>query len=196
MGEGGSPGAGNGILWAVSRRIAQVEVGVASILSVLITALILLNVITRSIGRSIYWVDEAAIAAMVWMAFLGASASLHYRTAISVTLFPDALPQNSQKVVTRLVDVVVLIFSVFLLWLSFDWFDPIGLIQSGFSFDDFSSETLNFIYSETTATLGISKFWLWLIVPLFAIQSAIHALANLLATNPLAPPSAALVGLE
>lgn len=196
METGGSTGVNGGALWALSWRIAQAEVALASLMSVAITVLILLNVITRSLGNSIYWVDEAAITAMVWMAFLGASASLHYRTAISVTLFPDALSLNGRRIVTRLIDFIVLLFSIGLSWLSFDWFDPIGLFQAGFSLDEFASTSFNFIYSETTTTLGISKFWLWLIVPLFAVQSAIHALANLLATEPVTSPSIVLAGRE
>ncbi len=46
-----------------SARVAQVEMAVAAVLALAIAALILVNVITRSIGQSVYWVDEAAIAA-------------------------------------------------------------------------------------------------------------------------------------
>ena len=44
-----------------------------------VTLLILLNIVARYFGAALYWVDELAIYAMVWMTFLGASAALHYQ---------------------------------------------------------------------------------------------------------------------
>lgn len=42
-------------------------------------------------NASIYWVDEAAIYAMIRVAFLAASAGIHERCAVSVTLINDAV---------------------------------------------------------------------------------------------------------
>ena len=179
-------------LTRASKILAKAELTAAGILSVAVTALILLNVITRTLGESLFWVDEAAISAMVWMAFLGASASLHYGTSVSVTLLPDALSTGIAKVLGKLVDIAVLVFACIFLWLTFKWFDPIGLAKADFSFQKFSASTYNFIYSEMTTTLGIPKFWLWLVMPVFAINSTIHSLANVLAGKPVETPVSTL----
>lgn len=180
-------------LHSVSAAIAKAEIAVACVFGLLIALLILLNVVTRAMGTSVFWVDEAAIASMVWMAFLGASASIHYRTSVAVTIVPDALSPRAAALAGKLVDLLVLVFFAVLLVLTYQWFDPLTFAGVGFSKDDFSGQTFNFIYAETTTTLGFPKFWLWLIMPVFAIGTAIHALSNLLSAT--AEPSPEEVGL-
>ncbi|MGX1101494.1 TRAP transporter small permease [Amorphus sp. MBR-141] len=175
-------------LHSISAGIAKAEITVACVFGLLIALFILLNVVTRTMGTSIFWVDEAAIASMVWMAFLGASASIHYRSSVAVTLIPDALPTRAAVLAGKLVDVLVLVFFAVLLVLTFHWFDPLTLARLGFAKDAFSGRTFNFIYAETTTTLGFPKFWLWLIMPIFAVGSAIHALSNLLSATVEASP--------
>jgi len=175
-------------LHAVSAAIAKAELALACGFGLLIALLILLNVATRTAGTSIFWIDEAAIASMVWMALLGASASVHYRSSVAVTLLPDSLPPGAAFAAGKLVDGLVLAFFVILLVLTFRWFDPIAFATAGFSKEDFSAATFNFIYAETTTTLGFPKYWLWLVMPLFAIGAVIHALANLLSARAEVPP--------
>ena len=62
------------------------------------------------------------------------------------------------------------------------WFDPMTLMRLGFDTREFSGETFNFMYQDTTATLGVAKFWFWLVVPLVAVTISVHALSNLLRT--------------
>ncbi len=49
----------------------------------------------------------------------------------------------------------------------------------GFDTQAFQGQTFNFIYAENTSTLGIKKFWAWLIVPWFALSLSLHGVANL-----------------
>jgi TRAP-type C4-dicarboxylate transport system permease small subunit len=188
----------------LSTGIARVETFVGAVLALSITLLILLNVVTRSIGASLFWVDEAAITAMVWMAFLGASISLANREAVAVTLLADAIPAGAARWLGRAVDLCVLAFALILLALVWTWYDPLVLAQVGFDLQAFSGATFNFIYQEVSTTLGVPKFWLWLIVPVFAVDISIHAAANLLSPPevraasqvPLADPAAALTAAD
>ena len=82
--------------------------------------------------------------------------------------------------VARSVDVLILLLSAFLLVLSWQWYDPVALVRSGFDLDIFAQTTFKFIYSEPTNTVGISKFWIWLAVPLMSVNMTLHAIANLL----------------
>lgn len=152
---------------------------VAAILAVAITCLVLLNVVTRAMSASIFWVDEAAIMAMTWMTFLAASAAVHFGHSVSVTLFTDMLPSGAAHFAQRAVDVIVLTFAGLMLWFCWRWFLPLDLLQAGLNTTTFQGETFNFIYAEPTLTLGIRKFWLWLIMPLFALGLTLHAIANI-----------------
>ena len=173
------------MLQRVSHGWARLEMAASAILAVAITCLVLLNVVTRAMSASIFWVDEAAIMAMTWMTFLAASAAVHFGHSVSVTLFTDMLPPSAANAAQRAVDVIILTFALLLLWFCWRWFLPLDLLRAGLDTMAFQGETFNFIYAEPTLTLGIRKFWLWLIMPLFSLGLTLHAIANL--ARPLAP---------
>lgn len=167
------------MLYRASRFWARVEIVCAAALAASVTGLILLNVITRSAGRAIYWVDEAAIYAMVWMTFLAASAALHYRTSIAVTVVNEFVPDRVRAAMSRGVDVVIFVFACLLAWVCLRWFMPFQLAAAGWDVKAFQGATFNFIYAEPTNTLGIRKIWVWIAMILFTFGALLHATANL-----------------
>lgn len=177
------------MLYRISDIWARVEIATAAALTVAITGLVLLNVVTRAMSASIFWVDEAAIMAMTWMTFLAASAAVHYSQSVSVTFLTDMLNARAAHVAQRAVDAVVLAFACLMLWLCWRWFLPLDLVRAGFDVQAFQGETFNFIYAEPTLTLGIRKVWLWLVMPIFALGLTLHAVANIL--RPWAPEGTA-----
>mgnify|MGYP005849552467 CR=1 FL=1 len=170
-----------------SVRVARAEAAAAAGLALAVCALVLLNVATRSLGAALYWVDEAAIYAMIWSAFLGASVTVHRRSAISIDLLADALPPRGARVVAALGQVAILVFGLALLVVCWRWYDPLGLAAAGFAPRAFAAETFNFIYREPTLTLGLPKWPVWLVMPLFAAGVALHAAANLVDPDRAAP---------
>jgi len=168
------------MLATLSRRIARVEIFLASAFAILITLLILLNVVTRAFDASIYWVDEAAIYAMVWMTFLAASAAIEERSAVAVTLVQDRLGPRAQRILGLMVDALLVLFAFALLWFLWRWLLPLDLIRAGFDVMAFQGATFNFVYAEPTTTLGIQKIWVWSVMILFAFGTALHAVSNLL----------------
>ncbi|WP_346795514.1 TRAP transporter small permease subunit [Halomonas sp. Bachu 37] len=162
-----------------SARLARGEEITAAALAAVITLLILTNIAFRALGAPLYWISELAIYAMIWMTFLIAAAVLKRRQGITVTLFSDLLPAGARRWAVVFVDAMVLVFALLLLWLCWRWFNPLALMRAGFDVQAFQGDTFNFIYAETTSTLGIRKFWLWLIVPWFALSLSLHGLANL-----------------
>ncbi|MFK7752510.1 MAG: TRAP transporter small permease [Sedimentitalea sp.] len=172
------------MLYRVSSFWARVEIVCAAALAASVTGLILLNVITRAAGNAIYWVDEAAIYAMVWMTFLAASAALHYRTAIAVTVVQEFVSPAVSAILGRCVDVVVFVFACALVWICLRWFMPFQLAAQGWDIRAFQGATFNFIYSEPTNTLGFKKAWVWLAVVLFTFGSLLHSAANLFHPGP------------
>ncbi len=169
------------MLFRISAFWARVEIWAAAALALAVTLLILLNVVTRSMGAALFWVDELAIYAMAWMTFLGASAAFHYRSAVAITMLPDALPDNYQRAIRKTVDVIVFAFALAMLWFCWRWFMPLDLAKAGFDITAFQGQTFNFIYAEPTLTLGWPKYWFWLVMWLFAIGSTLHSVMHLLA---------------
>ena len=171
------------MLQRASRFWAKVELILAAALAAAISGLILLNVVTRAVGAAIYWVDEAAIYAMVWMTFLAGSAALHHRSAVAVTVLPEMAPRLA-RLCARLADVAVLVFALLLLWVTWRWFMPLEFARAGFDPRTFQGTTFNFIYAEPTTTIGIPKVWVWLVMPIFSAGCTLHAVANLLRPLP------------
>lgn len=169
----------------VSARLARVEMMLAVILAVSITGLILLNVVTRSIGAALFWVDELAIYAMAWMTFLSASAALHYGHTVAVTILTDMLPPMMRHIAAKAVDLIVFAFAIAMLCFCWRWFSPIQLMAHGFDFDAFQAATFNFVYSEPTTTLGIRKYWVWMVMWAFSIGATLHSFTNLIGQNPI-----------
>ena len=172
------------MLTKLSSLLATFERCAAIFCTAAITLLIIMNVVTRALNHALYWVDEAAIYAMVWMLFFSIALLLKRREAVSVTIVYDLVPLHFKKIIGRIVDWSVLVFSVFLIAFSWLWYQPLELIKAGFDFSVFSAETMNFIYQDKANTLAIKKFWVWLIIPYFAFSVFIHALSNVLTPYP------------
>ena len=168
------------MLYRLSAFWARLELWAAALLALCVTLLILLNVVTRTAGNALFWVDELAIYAMVWMTFLGASAGLHYRNSVSITLLSDALSGAAKKALLKCVDIIVFGFALAMLWFCWRWFLPLEIAKAGFDTMTFQGNTFNFIYAEPTLTLGLPKYWFWSVMWLFAIGATLHSTMHLL----------------
>lgn len=171
------------MLYRISAAWARFELGFAALLAVCVTLLVLLNVVTRTIGHALFWVDELAIYAMAWMTFLGASAALHHRSSVAITLLPDAVSPVFKTVIRKIVDVVIFAFALSMLWFCWRWFRPLEMIQAGFDVATFQGQTFNFIYAEPTSTLGVQKYLFWSVMWLFALGATLHSLMHLLSRS-------------
>jgi TRAP-type C4-dicarboxylate transport system permease small subunit len=145
----------------------------------LLLALILLNVVTRYAGAPLYWVDEAAIYAMVWLAFLGASALTRLRLDFAVTLLSDGLSPAGRRRLQVVATALVLAFGVALAVVCWNWMDPLGIAAAGFDAKTYAAESFNFLYTERTQTLNWPVWVVSLVMPLFALSLTLHSLANL-----------------
>ncbi len=162
-----------------SDKVCAMERNACGLLVALILGLIVLNVITRAFSVALFWVDELAVYAMIWMALFGASVLINQRKHIGVTLLAGSLSGRSRHFVSLLVNALVLLFAAGLFVMCVNWYEPISFASSGFDVEAFTDSTYNFIYKEPTNTLGIQKFWIWLVVPITAITMTLHAIANL-----------------
>ena len=175
------------MLFRISSGVARIELGLAAALAVCVTLLVLLNVVTRTAGNALFWVDELAIYAMAWMTFLGASAAMHHRTSVSVTLLPDAVPPLAKALILKTVDVFVFAFALAMLYFCWRWFMPLEFAWAGFDVKVFQGNTFNFVYAEPTSTLGVPKYIFWAIMWLFAFGATLHSTMHLLRPPQLDP---------
>lgn len=153
----------------------------------LVTGLILLNVVTRYGGVPIYWIDESAIYAVVWLTFIGASAMTRLRLDFSVGILTERLPPAGVKAARAVATVFTVLFGLTLAYMCWLWMDPVGIAAAGFDAKAFAGESFNFLYTERTQTLNWPTWAVSLVIPLFAVSLTIHGLANLVEDLELAP---------
>ena len=166
------------MLTRLSDRLARLEKVLLIALVAILVGLILFNVVTRAADVAVYWVDELAIYTMIWLVFIGAGHTVRLRRHVQVTLVLMILPPRARRSVECGIDLLVWAFCLFCVWLAWIWYDPLALAAAGFDRDAFSSGTFNYIYHEPTLTIGISKFWVWLVMPWFALTASVHSGAN------------------
>lgn len=169
-------------LGKLSDLIVKLERPLVGLLIGSVFLVILLNLVTRSLGWALFWADEIAIYLMIWAALIGASTSVRLRSGIAVQLLTDYLPARADYVIRVFVDSIIFCFGLTLIAFCWIWFDPILLLESDFNIAQFKSSSYNFIYHEPTTTLQIKKFWIWLVVPIIALNISIHGAANLFET--------------
>src|SRR6478735_8214578 len=145
----------------------------------LLTALILVNVVTRYSHFPIYWIDESAVYSVVWLTFIGASAMTRMRLDFAVTMLTERFSERGAAIFRVVATLGVLLFGIGLLVMCWLWLDPVGIAQAGFDAREYAGQSFNFIYTERTQTLNWPTWVIYLIMPLFAFSMSLHALANL-----------------
>ncbi|MFG1319088.1 TRAP transporter small permease [Xanthobacter autotrophicus] len=168
-----------GLVLALSTGLLAFErVAVIGLMG-LVGVLILLNVVTRYTGTPIYWIDESAIYAVVWLSFIGASAMTRLRLDFSVGMLTERLPPLGVKVARAIATCFTVLFGLMLSYMCWLWMDPVGIAAAGFDAKTFAGESFNFLYTERTQTLNWPTWAISLVIPLFAVSLTIHGLANL-----------------
>jgi TRAP-type C4-dicarboxylate transport system permease small subunit len=161
----------------ISDSILSIERILLMLLVSSILGLMILNVVTRAINISLYWVDETAINLKIMATFIGTNLIFRQRKNFSVSIVLDILPAKYQHSLSMLVQLISLGFAGLLIIVTLKWFDPVTLIASNFDLNVFFKTTYNSIYTEMTSTIGIRRFWFFLIMPWFSCALFIHCLA-------------------
>lgn len=165
---------------ALSAGILRIERVLIMAFMGLLVALILLNVVTRYAGASLYWVDESAVYSVVWLAFIGGSAMTRLRLDFAMTMLTDNLSPAWARRAKVTAGLGVMAFAAALGMMCWLWLDPAGLAQAGFDAKRFAASTFNFVYTERTQTLNWPAWVVYLIVPIFSGSLFVHGLANVL----------------
>lgn len=146
----------------------------------LLTALILINVVTRYTRFLLYWIDESAVYSVVWLTFIGASVMTRLRLDFAVTMLTENLTARHRKIAKVISTGLVVVFGTGLIITCLLWMDPIGIASAGFDARKFAGQTFNFLYTERTQTLNWPTWMVYQTLPIFAVSITIHGIANLL----------------
>lgn len=163
-----------------SAAILRVERFAIVFLMALLLGLILLNVVTRYSGASIYWIDESAVFSVVWLTFIGGSAMARLRLDFAMTMLTDKLSPDWTRRAKVAAGLCVVGFAAALAAMCWFWFDPVGIAQAEFNAKKFAAASFNFIYTERTQTLNWPSWVLYIVIPMFSVTLFVHALANVL----------------
>jgi TRAP-type C4-dicarboxylate transport system permease small subunit len=175
------------VIMAASSGLLAVERVALMGMMYLLTALILVNVVTRYSHFPIYWIDESAVYSVVWLTFIGASAMTRLRLDFAVTMMTERLSAKSQRIFKIIATSMVVVFGLGLIVTCILWMDPVGIVSAGFDAKKFAGQTFNFLYTERTQTLNWPTWLLYLTLPIFAVSITIHGTANLLEDLGLVP---------
>lgn len=165
-------------LLALSAGIVLVEKALIGAFSAIMFALVVVGMFGRYAGHAIYWIDEAAVYSMVAMSFVGASLVTRLKQEFAITLVLEYLPAQLAWLLRLVIAAIGFGFAGIIVFLSWRMWDLITLAQMSFDIGRFSLATFNYIYTETTTTLGLPKFLFLLILPLYAIFLLVHTTAN------------------
>ncbi|MFM1991970.1 MAG: hypothetical protein RJA99_4927 [Pseudomonadota bacterium] len=172
---------------ALSSAILAVERLLIMGFMALLLALILLNVVTRYAGASLYWVDESSVYSVVWLSFIGGSAMTRLRLDFAMTMLTERLSAAWARRAKVAAGLGVVAFAAALAAMCWLWLDPVGIAQAGFDAKRFAGTAFNFVYTERTQTLNWPSWVLYLIVPIFSVTLFVHGLANVLEDLGIAP---------
>lgn len=165
-----------GFLSRLSAAVLRAEKALGAALVAVIFLAMVAGAASGWLRRPLAWTDELAVHLMVCLAFLGASMAIALGQHMTVGLLPDALGPKGRARIALVNDTLLLVFLIVMAGIIWRWLDLPGLIRAG-SGEALARETFSFIYTDPTQTLGIRKIWFWLIMPVTALTSLIHALA-------------------
>ncbi len=168
------------LLISISNKLARLESLAARCMVVLVLLLIVVNIVTRYTGIPVYWIDELAIYAMIWMVFITLPSLVAQRKNISVNIIVDLFGSGPEKLLRLLSDSIILITSGLMLYFSISWFDPINLLRVNMDINQFSISTFNYIYQEPTNTLAFNKFIVWSVIPVSFLLCVLHGFINMI----------------
>lgn len=164
----------------LSSLVAAAERLLLMALMAAIAGFVLMNVLLRGIGITIAWADEMAVYSMIVSGFVGASLMLRGRIDPAVLLAHEFVSRRGVRALRLVISAVCLGFGIVLLYTTWLWFNPVGLVRAGFDVGAFEGATFNFIYTDVTPIMGVPTFWFYLVMPWFGLTVTLHALANLM----------------
>ncbi|WP_018010237.1 TRAP transporter small permease [Sinorhizobium medicae] len=139
------------------RSLAHIEETLAAILLVFAFVVIALQIVTRFVFRDpMFWTEEAARYAFVWLVALGAAEGVTSRTHITMDIVPRMLPERVQLLLRLVLDLVVLAALLVLVY-----YGIFGAMRA---------------HKVMSIAIGVPESWLYGALPVFGLLAAIRIL--------------------
>ncbi|GAB1583461.1 TRAP transporter small permease [Phyllobacterium phragmitis] len=137
------------------RSLAHIEDTLAAILLVFAFVVIALQIITRFVFHDpLFWTEEAARYAFVWIVALGAAEGVTQRTHITMDIVPMMLPERARLVLRLILDLLVLAALLILVY-----YGTFGAMRA---------------HKVMSIAIGVPESWLYGALPVFGVLSAIR----------------------
>lgn len=88
----------------------KIEALISSLLLCLISVLVFVSAVTRTVGRPINWTQDVSLLAFAWLTFLGADVLAKSGKLINIDMVLYKLPKSVQKVLGIVFDLMILAF--------------------------------------------------------------------------------------
>lgn len=113
----------NSLLGRADRTIQTLLASLTAASLLVMTITVLALVIARfAFGIGIFWGEELARFAMIYMGMIGAAVAIRGEQHPRLTLFANMLPEGARKLLEALVSLLMLITLAFLLWQGWEFF--------------------------------------------------------------------------
>lgn len=99
----------------ISDLVLKVEEVVAGALLILISVLVFLSAVARTIGVPINWAQDVALLAFGWLTFIGSDVIIKSGSLIRIDMIINKLPRSIQKVLGLIFDLFMLLFLLILI---------------------------------------------------------------------------------
>ncbi|SRR5574344_643885 len=139
--------------------VLKIEEVVAAFLLCLISSLVFLSALARTIGHPINWTQDVSLLAFGWLTFIGSDVIIRKGNLISIDLLVAKFPAGLQKILAIIFDILTLLFLLI-------------LVVYGYMLVDQS-------WLRTFNTLDISYAWCTLAVPVGAFLMFFSVLGKL-----------------
>ncbi len=147
------------VLAWLDRAIQLVNAAVVALSLFLMFAVVFGVIVARFVfATPVFWGEELARYIMIYMALLGAAVALRSDQHPRLTLFAGMLPRAAQRVLARIIDVLLIVTIVVLFWHGLDIAREEGIMR--------------------TPALRIYYFWVFLAVPIGAAVMLLQLIAR------------------
>lgn len=120
-----------GAMEIIDRAYAKGSEFVGALLLVAITAIILLQIVARSIvGNALIWPEELSVFLHIYLVFIGAAYNARLDSHIKISFFADRMPAHLRFIVTLAALLLVLMHLVILLWAMVPMSDALRISRS------------------------------------------------------------------
>ncbi len=145
--------------------LANVEEILSGVALVVVVLSVCWGVVTRYISsQPAAWTGEIGAMGFAWLIFLGASAGFKHGTHVSIDMLVQALPSAIRRPIAAAVDLLVLAFCLYVVWLGIrftidNWDNPSAVLRLPLSIT-YAAVTVGFaLMAIRHAQVALPRWW-------------------------------------